>query len=63
MSKLKKILIKTRRQIFSEIAGNNPFIMMTRFEQSPNHYANAVFSSAECPRVASQHLIEGLLYV
>ena len=26
MSKLKKILIKTRRQIFSEIAGNNPSI-------------------------------------
>ncbi len=26
MSKLKKILIKTRRQIFSEIAGNNPSV-------------------------------------
>ena len=26
MSKLKKILIKTKRQIFSEIAGNNPSI-------------------------------------
>ncbi len=27
MSKLKKILIKTRRQIFSEVAGNNPSIL------------------------------------
>jgi hypothetical protein len=59
MSTLKKILIKTRRQIFSEIAGNNPSILMTRFEQSPNLYANALFSSSECPRVACARLKRG----
>ena len=62
MSKLKKILIKTRRQIFSEIAGNNPFILMTRFEQSPNHYANAVFASAAGSRTG-EPCLEGFLYV
>ena len=62
MSNLKKILIKTRRQIFSEIAGNNPFILLTRFEQSPNHYANAMSASAAGSRTDEPYL-EGLLYV
>ncbi len=62
MSKLKKILIKTRRQVFSEIVGNNPLILFTRFEQSPNRYANALFASAAGSTTASPRM-EGLFFV
>ena len=35
---------------------------MTRFEQSPNHYANAMFASAAGSRT-DEPCLEGLLYV
>ena len=52
MHTLKKILIKTRRQIFSEVAGNNPYHLYTLFEQSPNSYVNTMFASAAGSRTA-----------